>query len=138
MLQDATKLAMRYVANYGLDAAVGITTYAPTPGRLGFMQKSFEVAVDNIDEDLFGNTISGGSFQPSDDSWNEIKQQAANIVKDAYKTNLDTLDERKDAMNTLADRLLEKETVFAEEIQSIIRENQSLLRTKISSTAGSL
>jgi cell division protease FtsH len=123
-IRDATKLAIRYVANYALDTEVGITTYAPTPGRLGFMQKSFEVAVDNIDEDLFGNTIAGGSFQPSDNSWHEIKSKAATIVKDAYKTNLDTLIARKEAMDTLAELLLEKETVFEKEIRNIIDQYQ--------------
>ena len=119
-IRDASNLAMRYVANYGLDAAVGITTYAPTSGRLGFMQKSFEVAVDNIDEDLFGNTIAGGSFQPSDSSWHEIKSTAAQIVKDAYKSNLDILTARKEAMGVLADRLMDHETVLAEELSEVI------------------
>ena len=119
-IRDASKLAMRYVANYGLDAGVGITTYAPTSGRLGFMQKSFEVAVDNIDEDLFGTTIAGGSFQPSDSSWHEIKSTAAQIVKDAYKSNLDILMARKQAMEALADRLMEHETVLAEELNEVI------------------
>ena len=40
--QDASRLAMRIVANYGL-SDLGITTYAPVPPGLGFMQKSFEV-----------------------------------------------------------------------------------------------
>jgi len=122
-IRDASKLAMRYVANYGLDANVGITTYAPTPGRLGFMQKSFEVAVDNIDEDLFGNTIPGGAFQPSDNSWHEIKSTAAQIVKEAYISNLETLTARKRAMEDLAERLLEKETCFADELREIIARN---------------
>jgi hypothetical protein len=44
---------------------LGITTWAP-PGRsVGFMQRSFEVHVDNIDADLFGNSIQGGMFQAS-------------------------------------------------------------------------
>ena len=41
-LQDATRLAVRLVSNYGL-SELGITTYAPVPSRLGFMQRSFEV-----------------------------------------------------------------------------------------------
>lgn len=130
-IRDATKLAMRYVANYGLDASVGITTYAPVPGRLGFMQKSFEVAVDNIDEDLFGNTIAGGSFQPSDSSWHEIKMKAADIVKRAYKSNLDDLTDRQEAMNVLADCLLEKETVFAEEIHSILQQHSPSIKKNV-------
>ncbi len=40
--QDATRLAVRLVANYGMSEA-GITTYAPVPTSLGFMQRSFQV-----------------------------------------------------------------------------------------------
>ncbi len=72
MPQDATRLATRCVANYGL-SEVGITTYAPVGPGLGFMQKSFEVTVDNIDQDLFGNMLSSGGFQPSDDNWHRIR-----------------------------------------------------------------
>ncbi len=123
-MQDATKLAMRFVANYGLDAAIGITTYAPTPSRLGFMQKSFEVAVDNIDEDLYGTSIDGGFFQPSDNSWHAMKSRAADIVKEAYISNLQELEARKEAMRVLSDRLLEKETVFGDEILEIIQQHE--------------
>lgn len=52
-LQDAAKLAQKVVANYGLSEA-GITVYAPPGDPPGFGRKSFEVAIDNIDADLFG------------------------------------------------------------------------------------
>lgn len=51
--QDAARLAMKVVATYGLSDA-GITVYAPPPEPPGFGRKSFEVAIDNIDADLFG------------------------------------------------------------------------------------
>jgi hypothetical protein len=44
---------MKVVATYGLSDA-GITVYAPPPEPPGFGRKSFEVAIDNIDADLFG------------------------------------------------------------------------------------
>lgn len=133
-MQDATKLAMRVVANYGLDAAIGITTYAPTPSRLGFMQKSFEVAVDNIDEDLYGTSIDGGFFQPSDNSWHAMKSRAADIVKEAYMANLKELHARKEAMGILSDLLLEKETVFGEEVMEIIKQYQPAGKNPMSSS----
>lgn len=119
-VRDATRLAMRLVANYGLDPVVGITAYAPPPGRLGFMQKSFEVTVDNIDADLFVDTLDGGFFQPSDASWHEIRFRAAEIVKTAYSANLKDLSSRQEVMNVVADVLMEKETVYAEELESIL------------------
>jgi hypothetical protein len=42
-LQDATQLAVRLVSNYGL-SGLGITTYAPPPGRMGPSKAKFEVA----------------------------------------------------------------------------------------------
>lgn len=51
--QDAARLAMKVVATYGLSDA-GITVYAPPGEPPGFGRKSFEVAIDNIDADLFG------------------------------------------------------------------------------------
>ena len=45
---------------------------------------------------------------------------AAQIVKDAYKSNLDILMARKQAMEALADRLMEHETVLAEELNEVI------------------
>jgi len=113
-------LALRLVANYGLDPSVGITTYAPPPGRLGFMQKSFEVTVDNIDADLFGTTIPGGSFQPSDASWNRTRGTAAEMVKAAYAANLEELETRTEALEAVAEVLLEKETIMGEELERII------------------
>lgn len=41
------------VANYGL-SDMGITVYAPPSDPPGYGRKSFEVAIDNIDADLFG------------------------------------------------------------------------------------
>lgn len=41
-MQDASRLAVKIVSNYGLSDA-GITTYAAPGHAMGFMQKSFEV-----------------------------------------------------------------------------------------------
>ena len=128
---------MRFVANYGLDATLGITTYAPTPSRLGFMQKSFEVAVDNIDEDLYGTSIDGGFFQPSDNSWHAMKSRAADIVKESYMANLQELHARKEAMRVLSDRLLEKETVFGDEVMDIIKQYEPVGKLQDASSSSS-
>ena len=119
-VRDASRLALRLVANYGLEPNVGITTYAPPTGRLGFMQKSFEVTVDNIDADLFGSTLPTGAWQPSDATWHRIKSSAAEIVKSAYSDNLKELESRKSALEAMANALLENETLFANQIDQLI------------------
>lgn len=53
--QDAANLAQKLVSSYGL-SDVGITTYAPPGEPPGFGRKAFEVAIDNIDVDLFGRS----------------------------------------------------------------------------------
>lgn len=55
---------VQVVTSYGM-SDLGITTWAPPGRNVGFMQRNFEVHVDNIDADLFGNSIPGGMFQCS-------------------------------------------------------------------------
>ena len=81
--------------------------------------------MDNIDEDLFGSTIGGGSFQPSDDSWHEIRSTAAGIVKTANAANLQDLQTRKKAIEVITDELLQKETLLTQEIESLIDKHAS-------------
>lgn len=47
-----------------------------------------QVAVDNIDADLFGRGVRGGSFQPSDNTMHAIKTQAIGMLHEAYDQNL--------------------------------------------------
>ena len=49
---------------------------------------AMQVSVDNIDADLFGRAMRGGSFQPSDDTMHLIKSQAIVMVHDAYDQNM--------------------------------------------------
>jgi len=59
--QDAANLAQKLVSSYGL-SDVGITTYAPPGEPPGFGRKAFEVAIDNIDADLFGRSAQVRCF----------------------------------------------------------------------------
>ena len=49
---------------------------------------AMQVSVDNIDADLFGRGVRGGSFQPSDDTMHLIKSQAIVMLHDAYDQNM--------------------------------------------------
>lgn len=47
-----------------------------------------QVSVDNIDADLFGKGVRGGSFQPSDDNMHDMKCQAIAMLHEAYDKDL--------------------------------------------------
>lgn len=63
------------VTSYGM-SDLGITTWAPPGRKVGFMQRNFEVHVDNIDADLFGNSIPGGMFQSSNSALYKVRRRA--------------------------------------------------------------
>ncbi|KAL4448900.1 hypothetical protein ABPG77_007617 [Micractinium sp. CCAP 211/92] len=121
-LRDATRLAVRLVANYGMSEA-GITTYAPVPTSLGFMQRSFEVTVDSIDADLFGNSIRGGGFQPSDESRHRMRTAVHRIMVDAYNRNLYDLEAHRDALAAAAQRIKMQEMLTGPELEAILADH---------------
>ena len=47
-----------------------------------------QVAVDNIDEDLFRQGVRGGSFQPSDNTLHAIKSKAYSLLAEAYNKDM--------------------------------------------------
>ena len=49
---------------------------------------ALQVSVDNIDADLFGRGVRGGSFQPSDDTLHAIKSQAITLLTEAYNKDM--------------------------------------------------
>ena len=49
---------------------------------------ALQVSVDNIDADLFGRGVRGGSFQPSDDTLHAIKSQAIALLTEAYDKDM--------------------------------------------------
>ncbi len=47
-----------------------------------------QVAVDNIDADLFGRGVTGGFFQPSDAMKHKIRTTVHDILREAYRENM--------------------------------------------------
>ena len=47
-----------------------------------------QVAVDNIDADLFGRGVTGGFFQPSDAMKHKIRTTVHDILREAYRDNM--------------------------------------------------
>ena len=63
--------------------------WAPPGGSgLARRERSIEVAVDNIDEDLFGRGVAGGMFQPSDHTIFRMRSAVADLLRDCYVANL--------------------------------------------------
>lgn len=47
-----------------------------------------QVAIDNIDADLFGRGVRGGFFQPSDAMLHKIRVTMHDILREAYAEDL--------------------------------------------------
>lgn len=47
-----------------------------------------QVAIDNIDADLFGRGVRGGFFQPSDAMLHKIRMAMYDILREAYAEDL--------------------------------------------------
>lgn len=118
-LKDAARLAGKLVTDYGLSSA-GITVYAPPSQRLGFSKRAFEVAVDNIDADLFGSSAQGGGFQPSDDTWHKIRSTMNDILCAAYDDDVVIMKKHRAAVEATAQQLLNTEVVTGSELKDLI------------------
>lgn len=82
-LEQATALADKLVANYGL-SPLGITIYAPASQSRNKSGRQYEVTVESLDEDLFGKTSPGGSYQPNEQYIGRIRVAAQQLVIKAY------------------------------------------------------
>ena len=46
------------------------------------------MSVDNIDRDLFGRAVKGAMYQPSDETSDNMRTAAQNLMLSAYEDNL--------------------------------------------------
>mmetsp|Transcript_16982 Transcript_16982/g.42620 ORF Transcript_16982/g.42620 Transcript_16982/m.42620 type:complete len:855 (+) Transcript_16982:187-2751(+) len=119
-IQDLWKLAEKVVTSYGM-SDLGITTWAPPGRNVGFMQRNFEVHVDNIDADLFGNSIPGGMFQCSNSALYGIQAATMNLVNSAYRDCMEVLEAHAEALNAATDELLKGEQLTGQELEKIMK-----------------
>ncbi|CAD7702334.1 unnamed protein product [Ostreobium quekettii] len=118
-MEMAYRLVEKIVCNYGM-SKLGITTYAPVTRGTGYMKRSFEVNVDNIDEDLFGRGLKGGMFQPSDVGQHKMLLEIHELLNEAYADCLDILARHADALEAGALVLLEKKELSGKELEKIV------------------
>ncbi|WP_290698474.1 ATP-dependent zinc metalloprotease FtsH [Lacinutrix sp.] len=95
-LENVTKKAKAMVMIYGLNEKVGNITYYDPAGESGFVKPYSESTAELID--------------------NEIK----NIVETQYDRALDLLRSKRDVLEKLADRLIEREVIFKDDLEEIL------------------
>ncbi|WP_055448805.1 ATP-dependent zinc metalloprotease FtsH [Lacinutrix mariniflava] len=95
-LENVTKKAKAMVMIYGLNEKVGNITYYDPAGESGFVKPYSESTAELID--------------------NEIK----NIVETEYTRALELLTSKRDVLEKLANRLMEREVIFKDDLEEIL------------------
>ncbi len=101
-LQQATKLARRMVLNWGMSDKLG----PMSPG--GRREQVF-----------LGEEIAQ-QREYSDETAREVDQEVQRLVREAYDRATDVLTEHREALDTIARRLLEDEELSGEEVLAIV------------------
>lgn len=94
-LEKVTKQAYAMVSIYGLNKEVGNVSFYDSQGRESFTKPYSEETARIIDV------------------------QASKIIEEQYKRALQILSENKDKLTALADKLLENEVIFKEDLEEI-------------------
>ncbi len=104
-LQSVMRKAKEMVMVAGLSKEVGNVTYYDPQTENGFTKPYSEKTAELIDE--------------------EIK----NIIETQYQRALSILEEKKDKLSILAERLIEREVIFKDDLQEIFGSNQLINNT---------
>ncbi len=96
-LEKVTKQARAMVTIYGLNDQIGNLTYY----------------------DSSGQTDYGFSKPYSEDTAQKIDKEISKLIEEQYKRAVDVLEKNKDKLTILAERLLEKEVIFKEDLEKI-------------------
>jgi len=89
--------------------------------ELGMSSKLGPVAYGENEESVFlGREMSSRREDYSEDTAREIDQEVRAIVEGQYRVAKTVLDENRDALDRLAQALLERETLDAEEIEATL------------------
>eukprot|EP00210_Caulerpa_lentillifera_P004339 g4138.t1 len=115
----AFRLTQKMVAHYGL-SDLGLTSYAPLVQNSAELRHSFEVNVDNIDEDLFGQGLKGAMFQSSDTSTHKMLIKCYEIMNKAYQESLGIISSYSNALEAGSKLLLEKRELTGAEVENIV------------------
>ena len=107
-LERATKMTYAMVAYYGMSKKIGPISYYDSAGTRDTFTKPF-----------------------SEQTAHEIDQEVRRIMAEAYERAKRIIEEKNGQINAMADLLLEKETIYAEDIEPILGPSaQSAKQTK--------
>ncbi|WP_452228703.1 MULTISPECIES: ATP-dependent zinc metalloprotease FtsH [unclassified Lacinutrix] len=95
-LENVTKKAKAMVMIYGLNEKVGNITYYDPAGEGGFVKPYSEKTAELIDS--------------------EIK----NIIETQFQRALDLLESKRDVLDKLANRLIEREVIFKDDLEELL------------------
>lgn len=96
-LEKVTKQARAMVTIYGLNDEIGNLTYYDSSGQDSY----------------------GFSKPYSEETARKIDQEISKIIEEQYQRAIEVLTLHKDKLTTLAERLLEKEVIFKEDLEKI-------------------
>ncbi len=96
-LERATKMTYAMVAFYGMSKKIGPISYYDSTGTRDTFTKPF-----------------------SEQTAHEIDQEVRRIMAEAYERAKRIIEEKNGQINAMADLLLEKETIYAEDIEPIL------------------
>ncbi|TLP81014.1 ATP-dependent zinc metalloprotease FtsH [Maribacter sp. ACAM166] len=96
-LEKVTKQARAMVTIYGLSEEIGNITYYDSSGQDSY----------------------GFSKPYSEDTARKIDSEISKIIEEQYQRAIKVLTDNKDKLTTLAERLLEKEVIFKEDLEKI-------------------
>ena len=96
-LEKVTKQARAMVTVYGLNDEIGNLTYYDSSGQNDY----------------------GFSKPYSEDTAQTIDQEISKLIEEQYVRAIQVLEDNKDKLTILAERLLEKEVIFKEDLQKI-------------------
>lgn len=99
-LEKVTKQAYAMVSMYGLNSRIGNISYYDSQGRDAFTKPYSEDTARAIDEEV------------------------SKMIEEQYQRALTILSENKDKLTLLANKLLEKEVIFKEDLEEIFGERQ--------------
>ena len=111
-LERATKTAYAMVAYYGMSKKIGPISYYDSTGMRDTFTKPF-----------------------SEETARDIDDEVRRMLEEAYKRARAIIEEKNDKINAMADMLLEKETIYAEDLERLLGPSAQSLKSKTAETA---
>ena len=102
-LKEASILARKLVTEYGMSEKIGPVSYTESPDLI-FLGK------DLIEKSRY-----------SEESAKKIDREVVRLINDAYQKAKKILSEKKEKLNKIAKRLIEKETIEKDEFKKLVK-----------------